>query len=92
MISTNKGEGDFMFSGIGEDLSVLMSYPLLIGSILIFAISLVFLIKQRKTMRKEIKVLFIILTIVTGAISLFLIITAIAFGSNHPPAPPFPVS
>jgi len=39
MISTDKREGDFMLSGIGEGLSVLMSYPVLIGNILIFAIS-----------------------------------------------------
>jgi len=81
-----------MFNGIGEGLSMLMSYPVLIGSILVFAISLFFLIKQRKTMRKEVKVLLIILTIVTGAIVLFLIVTAFAFGGNHPPAPPVPTN
>ena len=79
-----------MFSGVGELLANLMSYPVLIGSILIFVISLFFLIKQRKTLRKEVKVLLIILTIITGAITLGLIITAIAFGGNHPPAPPVP--
>jgi len=77
-----------MFSDIGGVLVNLISYPVLIGSILIFAVSLYFLIAMRKTLKKEVKVLLIMLAIITGIIIGFYIFLVFAFGSNHPPAPP----
>ena len=41
-----------MFSGIGEVLVNLVSYPVLVGSILVFVISLFFLIAKKKTLKK----------------------------------------
>jgi multisubunit Na+/H+ antiporter MnhB subunit len=79
-----------MLNSIGEGLSNLMSYPVLIGSILGFVILLFFLILKRKSMKKEVKVLLIILAIVTGTTILFLVITAFLFGNSHPIAHPHP--
>jgi len=79
-----------MFSGIGEVLVNLISYPVLIGSILIFVISLFILIAKRKTLKKEVKVLLIVLAIITAVIIGFFVFLVFAFGSNHPPAPPVP--
>ena len=81
-----------MVSGIGEVLVNLISYPVLIGSILICAISLIFLIAKRKALKKEVKVLMIVLAIITGVIIGIFIFLVFAFGSNHPPAPPVPQS
>ena len=79
-----------MFGGIGEVLVNLISYPALIGSILIFAISLFFLTAKRKALKKEVRVLLIVLVIITAIVIGFIVFLVFAFGSNHPPAPPVP--
>jgi len=81
-----------MYSGIGEVLISLVSYPVLVGSILIFAISLFFLITKKKTLKKEVKVLLIALAIISLIVIVFFIYLVFAFGNNHPSALPVPLS
>ncbi|MCL2821492.1 MAG: hypothetical protein FWD38_11830 [Oscillospiraceae bacterium] len=81
-----------MFSGIGEVLVNLVSYPVLVGSILVFVISLFFLIAKKKTLKKEIKILLVVMVIVSSIIIGIFIFLVFAFGNNHPPAPPVSVN
>jgi NhaP-type Na+/H+ or K+/H+ antiporter len=80
-----------MSSGAGEVLVSLISYPVLIVSILVFAISLFFLIAKRRNLKKEVKVLLIVLAIISVIIIGFFVFLVFAFGNNHPPASPVPL-
>jgi len=81
-----------MLSGISEVLVNLVSYPVLVGSILVFVISLFFLIAKKKTLKKEIKILLIVMVIVSTIIVGIFIFLVFAFGNNHPPALPVSVN
>ena len=81
-----------MFNGIGEVLVNLVSYPVLVGSILVFVVSLFFLITKKKTLKKEIKILLIVMVIVSTIIVGIFIFLVFAFGNNHPPALPVSVN
>ena len=81
-----------MFSGIGEVLVNFVSYPVLVCSILVFVISLFFLIAKKKTLNKEIKILLIVMVIVSTIIIGIFIFLVFAFGNNHPPALPVSVN
>jgi len=65
-------------------LSIILSVPVLVGSVLIFFFTIFFLIKKRKRMRKGVRVLLIIPAIISGAIVSSLVYLIFAFGSNHP--------
>jgi len=81
-----------MFSGIGEVLVNLVSYPVLVGSILVFVISLFFLIAKKKTLKKEIKILLIVMVIVSTIITGIFVFLVFAFGNNHPSALPVSIN
>ena len=81
-----------MFSGIGEVLINLVSYPVLIGSILVFIISLFFLIAKKKALKEEIKILLIVMVIISTIIIGLFIFLVFVFGNNHPPALPVSVN
>ena len=72
-------------------LLILLSYPMLIGSIIVFLVPLCFLLIKRKAMKREVKIILAIATVVAGALVSFLVFLMFAFGSNHPTAPPEPV-
>jgi hypothetical protein len=78
-----------MFDGTGAGLANLMSYPVLIGAILFFMVSLVVLITKKAAIRKGIKSLLTIVAVLSGVVVIFLIITMFAFGrGNHEIAEP----
>ena len=81
-----------MSSGIGEVLINLLSYPVLIGSIMVLIISLFFLIAKKKTLKDEIKIFLIVMVIVSTIIIGLFIFLVFAFGNNHPPALPVSVN
>jgi len=81
-----------MFNGINEVLVNLVSYPVLVGSISVFVISLFFLIAKKKTLKKEIKLLLIVMLIVSTIIIGIFIFLVFAFGNNHLPALPVSVN
>jgi predicted PurR-regulated permease PerM len=72
-----------MFDGAGAGLANLMSYPVLIGAILIFIVSLVILFTKKTPIRKGIKGLLTVAAVFSGASVLFLTITMFAFGSSN---------
>jgi hypothetical protein len=75
-----------MSSNFGHGLSALLPYTVLIGSIIIFSVSLFFLLYKKKTMKKAIKATLSVTTGIAGAIALILLALAYAFGSNVQPA------
>jgi dolichol kinase len=86
-----KGRDFNMSGGIMEGLmTIVLSMPVLIGSVIILFVSVFLLIVRSKSMKKETRLLLIILAIATGALVSFLFFLVSTFGSNHPPAPPTP--
>jgi len=77
-----------MFNGIGGILQHLLSYPVLICSIIAVIASITILIAKRKTIKKSIKIVLIILTIIAILIIAFFIFMVIVSGNNHPEIPP----
>lgn len=81
-----------MSNGIGVFMESLLSYPVLIASIVVIIISVTLLILKYKQMNKYMRIFIIALLIISLLITLFLVIMAIAFGNSHPPASPVPIS
>ena len=81
-----------MANGIGGLLANLLTYPVLIISIVVVIVSAVLLFVKGKLLNKSVKILFIMLLTISLAVVLFMVIMAIAFGSAHPPVSPVPMS
>ena len=81
-----------MSGGIGVFLVSILSYPVLICSVLVAVVSIILLIAKRKTMGKGAKTLLTILCAIAVIVIAFFIFMAIMAGSNHPSAPPVPHS
>ena len=80
-----------MSSNIGNGLAVFMTLPVLIGSLAVFCVALVLMLRK-KSMRTVHKGALLILVVFSGSLSSLLIGTTIAFGSNvQPPALPVEV-
>ena len=79
-----------MLYGLGSILSGLMTYPVMICSIIVAIVSIILLITKRKTMKKALRIVLLILVVIAVAIIAFLIIMMFAFGSNQPVTLPVP--
>jgi hypothetical protein len=78
-----------MNSGVDGLLTVLLSYPMLIASVIIAAVSFALLITKRKTLKRGTKIALAAVGSVALCIVLALAVFAFAFGGNlHPAAPP----
>ena len=77
-----------MSGGIGEVLLSLLSYPVLICSIIVFVASISYLIARRKTNKTIIKIILIITSVIAVAIIAFFIFMVIVSGNSHPEVPP----
>jgi len=78
-------------SGFGELLVSLLSYPVLICSVLVAVVSIILLTAKRKTMGKGVKILLIILGAIAVIVIAFFVFIVIMAGNNHPAAPPVPI-
>jgi len=81
-----------MSGGIGVFLVSILSYPVLICSVLVAIVSITLLIVKRKTLKKEVKILLIILSAIAVVVIVFFAFMVIITGSNLPAAPPVPHS
>lgn len=81
-----------MTNGIGEFIASLLTYPILIVSILIVIVSVVLILVKGQKLNKNVKTLVFILLIIALSVIMFQAIMAIAFGSKQPPALPVPNS
>ena len=80
-----------MLSGFGAILMNLLSYPVLICSVVIALTSVVLLIVKGRAMKKELKILLIVLGVIAIAVIVFFVFMVIVSGNNHPEVPPIPV-
>ena len=81
-----------MSVSFGGVLEGLVSYPVFIGSIIVAIVSISLLIVKWKSMKKELRILFIILGIISGLVLAFFIALIIGFGGNSPIADPVPLT
>lgn len=77
-----------MSNGFGEIAINLLSYPILIGSIIVVITSIVLLMLKGKQLSKYTRTFIIALLIMALFIVLYLIFMAIAFGNTPPPPSP----
>lgn len=79
-----------MSSGSERYLSILVSTPILLGSVAMIIVTIVIL-KKSKKYNHLIRVLMITLLIVTSGTAAYLVYLAFAFGNTHPPILPVPL-
>ncbi|MHB8134965.1 MAG: hypothetical protein ACYDH1_12175 [Anaerolineaceae bacterium] len=79
-----------MSNGSERYLSILVSTPILLGSVAMILITIVIL-KKSKKYNQPIRVLMITLLIVTSGTAAYLAYLAIAFGNTYPPILPVPI-
>lgn len=79
-----------MSNGSEMYLSILVSTPILMGSVALILVSIVIL-KKRKKYNQLIRLLMITLLIITSGIASYLVYLAFAFGNTHPPILPVPI-
>lgn len=79
-----------MLSGSERYISILVSTPVLLGSVALILITIVIL-KKGKKYNKFIRVLMISLLLATSGIAAYLVYLAFAFGSTHPQLLPGPL-
>jgi uncharacterized membrane protein len=80
-----------MSNGSGALLSVLLSYPALIMSLVVVVASVALLIVKRRSLSKTTKTLLRVLCAIAALHLIFLIYLMFAFGNAHPVAPPVAV-
>lgn len=78
-----------MFSGTGKYLSILVSYPILLGCVAMILVTIA-LLKKDKRYNKLLRGVMIALLIVIMCIAGILLYLAIAFGNPHLPILPVP--
>ncbi|HEX2978953.1 MAG TPA: hypothetical protein VHO48_01695 [Anaerolineaceae bacterium] len=80
-----------MISASEKLLSILLSYPLLIGSLTAVIVSTIFLIAKGKRCSKSGRRWMIGLLITAGLLTVFSLGVAFSFGNPHPSASPVPL-
>jgi|GEM_PF-3513858 len=79
-----------MVSGSDRYISIIVSTPILLGSVALILVTIVIL-KKSKKYDGRIRVLMITLLILSSGTVAYLVYLAVAFGNAHPPILPVPL-